>query len=120
MKPRTGAEKYFDQRMKDPSYAEEYAEAKARIDEIDAILGFIDETRSEQGISKAELARRAGLPEEAVRRLFTAEHRNPTLTTVLALGRALGVELFRVPERQTSKASSSGEHAPKTKKPAHA
>lgn len=29
MKLRTGAEKYFEQRMKDPSYAEEYAEAKS-------------------------------------------------------------------------------------------
>jgi DNA-binding phage protein len=98
MKPRTGAERYFADRMKDPEYAAAHEAAAERIDEIDRILGFLDQARVDQDLSKAELARRAGLPAEAVRRLFTADHRNPTLDTVLALSRALDVELFRLPK----------------------
>lgn len=97
MKPRTGAESYFAKRMEDPAYADAHDAAAARIDEIDQILGFIDQVRVDQDLSKAELARRAGLPPEAVRRLLTADHRNPTLDTILALSHALGVELFHIP-----------------------
>lgn len=98
MEPRTGAERYFADRMKDPEYAEAHRKAAERIDEIDRILGFLDQKRVDQGISKAELARRAGLKAEAVRRLLTAEHQNPTLETILALSKALDVELFQLPK----------------------
>lgn len=43
-----------------------------------------DEARVQQGMTKAELARRAGMAPEAVRRLFTAEGPNPTAATLIA------------------------------------
>lgn len=106
MKPITGAERYFADRMEDPEYAEAYRLAAERIDEIDRILGFLDQTRVDQGLSKAELARRAGLKAEAVRRLLTADHQNPTLGTVLALSKALDVELLKIPQLESSNAAN--------------
>ncbi|MDQ6949423.1 MAG: helix-turn-helix transcriptional regulator [Actinomycetota bacterium] len=57
-------------------------------------------------MSKAELARRAGLPPEAVRRLFTMCSPNPTATTLVALARAL--ELNLVAEARTKPARRAG------------
>lgn len=53
--------------------------------------------REALGLSKAELARRAGLPPEAVRRLFTMRSPNPTATTLVALARAMDLDLVAEP-----------------------
>ena len=58
----------------------------------------LDDRREELGITKAELARRADLAPEAVRRLFSTDQPNPTITTLAALADALGVEF--VPRRR--------------------
>jgi DNA-binding phage protein len=89
----TGAEKYFADRMLDPAYRAEHAAATERIRSTDAIVRALDEKREASGLSKAELARRADLPPEAVRRLFSADNANPTLGTITALAGALNVEL---------------------------
>lgn len=89
----TGAEKYFADRMLDPAYQAEYAAASDRIRRTDAIVRALDDERKAKGISKAELARRADLSPEAVRRLFSADGVNPTLETITALASALDVQL---------------------------
>lgn len=94
MTTRTG---YFARRHQDPDYAAEVQQERLRIDAIDAIVRRLDEARSEQGISKAELARRTGKREEVLRRLFTAENPNPTLETVVALAQELDLELSLTP-----------------------
>lgn len=96
-KPRTGAERFFAEQMKDPTYAAGYRRARARIDAIDRILRAVDDRRSAQGMSKAELARRALLPPQQVRRVLTAKGVNPTLDTVLAMSAAVGLELRPTP-----------------------
>jgi transcriptional regulator with XRE-family HTH domain len=51
-------------------------------------------------MTKAELARRAGMAPEVVRRLFTAEGPNPTAATLVALADVLDVELIARPVRR--------------------
>lgn len=100
MKTATNAEEYFRKRHEDPGYATAFARSQRRIAAIDAVVSTLDEYRMKQGLSKAELARQAGLPPEAVRRLFSVSHRNPTLKTIVAIADALqiGVVVGPVPD----------------------
>lgn len=84
---------FFAEQMSDPAYAAEVVTARARIDSIDTILRTLDGVRQEKGLSKAELARRAGRKEAFVRRLFTGANQNPTLETVIALAHELELEI---------------------------
>jgi DNA-binding phage protein len=99
--PRTGAERYLAQRLSDPEYRAEFDRARARIDQVDTLIRALDDRRTELKLSKAELARRADIKPEAVRRLFSADHPNPTLSTLVALAGALDLELR--PTRRSSK-----------------
>ena len=94
---RTAAERYFEDQRKDPEYEREFQAARRRIAQTDAVMRMLDEQRSSLDLSKAELARRAGLRPEAVRRLFSAEGPNPTLATLVALTEALDLELVAEP-----------------------
>ena len=98
MTTRTGADRYFERRASEPGYAEAYDEARRRVDAIDRLVRALDDRREELGLSKAELARRAELAPEAVRRLFSVDSPNPTIGTLTALADALGLEL--VPQRR--------------------
>ena len=97
MSPRTRAERYLLDRRGDPDYDRAYTAARRRIDQIDAIIRALDERRCDLDLSKAELARRADLRPEVIRRLFSAESPNPTLSTVVALAGALELELTAEP-----------------------
>ena len=90
----TGAERYFASRLKDPEYRQAFEEARERIDQIDSVIRVLDARREELHLTKAELARRAGVKPEAIRRLFSAERPNPTLTTLVALAGALELEIL--------------------------
>jgi ribosome-binding protein aMBF1 (putative translation factor) len=90
---RTGAERYFEEQRKAPGYERAYQDAAATVRAIDDLVRSIDARRGALGLSKAELARRASLPPEAVRRLFTMRSPNPTATTLVALTRALELDL---------------------------
>jgi DNA-binding phage protein len=107
----TGAERYLAQRLEDADYRREYEQARERIAQIDAVIRVLDERRSELELSKAELARRAGVKPEAIRRLFSAERPNPTLSTLVALAGALDLELRpepRTPAPTVTTEQSSG------------
>ncbi len=75
-----------------------YLSARRRIAQVDALVQALDERREQLGLTKAELARRADLAPEAVRRLFSVNAPNPTATTLFALAEALDLEL--VPRRR--------------------
>jgi DNA-binding XRE family transcriptional regulator len=92
-KARTGAERYFANRMRDPEYREAYEEARERIAQIDALIRALDERREQLQLTKADLARLAGVKPEAIRRLFSTERPNPTITTLVALADALDMEI---------------------------
>lgn len=97
--PRTGAERYLARRLEDPEYRTAYEQARERIDQIDTVIRVLDDRRTELKLTKAELARRAGVKPEAIRRLFSAEKPNPTLATLVALAGALDLELRPQPRR---------------------
>lgn len=99
---RTGAERYLARRLEDPDYRQAYEEAHERIEQIDSVIRTLDARREELHLTKAELARRAGVKPEAIRRLFSAEKPNPTLTTLVALARALDLEILPTPRQRTS------------------
>lgn len=108
MEPRTGAERYLQGRRKDPERERSYRAARQRIDQFDRIIRMLDRQRCSLNLTKAELARRAGLRPDAIRRLFSAESPNPTLSTVVALACALDLELMAKPleDRRASGAQS--------------
>lgn len=114
-KPRTGAERYLARRLEDSEYREAYEFARERIDQIDMVIRAFDDRRSELKLTKAELARRAGVKPEAIRRLFSAEKPNPTLSTLVALAAALDLELRPEPRSlpsRTTRARSAGTRTP--------
>lgn len=94
----TGAQRYFKQRAAEQGYSQAYANARNRAEAIDRLVTALDSRRKDLGLSKAELARRAELAPEIVRRLFTAEQANPTIGTLMTLADAMGLEL--VPRRK--------------------
>jgi DNA-binding phage protein len=57
------------------------------------LVRALDDRRAALGMTKAELARRADLAPEAVRRPFSVDSPNPTIATLMALADALGLEL---------------------------
>ena len=95
--PRTGAERYLEWRRKDAEYDLAYRTSRRGIDQIDSIIRALDQRRCSLDLSKAELARRANLRPEVIRRLFSAESPNPTLATLVALVEALQMELAAEP-----------------------
>ncbi len=96
----TGFDKYVDGRMKDPTFAAHYEDAEAEIDATDKLVQALDSVRIANGMSKAELARRISAKPEIVRRLFTSRSPNPTISTVIAVTKALGFHLTLVPNRK--------------------
>ena len=97
---KTGFDRYFDGRMKDKAFAAHYNAARAEIDSVDELIRQLEAARVESGLTKAEVARRAGTPPEVVRRLFTMESPNPTMSTVMSLARTMGLSIALVPARR--------------------
>src|ERR1700757_305288 len=102
----TGAERYLARRLEDLEYRQAYHEARDRIDQIDSVIRAFDARREELHLSKAELARRAGVKPEAIRRLLSAEKPNPTLSTLVALAGALDLEIRPVARETTPPAKA--------------
>ena len=93
MKPRTAAEEFFQRFHEDPEAAKAYESAARRIAMFDDVIRALDTRRTEFGLTKADLARRADMPAAAVRRLFSQQHKNPTLSTLLTVADVLDLEL---------------------------
>lgn len=106
---RTGAERYLARRLEDPEYRNAYEEARERIEQIDCLIRALDARREELHLTKAELARRAGVKPEAIRRLFSTRSPNPTLTTLVAIAGALDLEIRPTPTGPSSTRAPSAE-----------
>ena len=104
-KPRTAAERYLAKQLKSPEYRAANDRARGRIGQIDTMVRALDDRRTALGHTKAELARRADLAPEAVRRLFSTEAPNPTIATLVALADALDLELTVTPRPRVRAAS---------------
>jgi ribosome-binding protein aMBF1 (putative translation factor) len=100
VRTKTRAERYIATQKRDPEFREAYNEAAHRVRQVDELVRALDDAREQHGMTKAELARRAGMAPEVVRRLFTAEGPNPTAATLTALADVLGVELIARPAQK--------------------
>jgi DNA-binding phage protein len=67
--------------------------ARARIAAVDSVVRALDERRRDLGLSKAQLARQAGMRPEVVRRILGAGPSNPTLSTVISLASAMSMDV---------------------------
>jgi DNA-binding phage protein len=115
MRSKTGAEHYFDAQRKDPDYRAAYDEPRERVRRTDELVRSLDACREARGLTKAALARQAGLPPEAVRRLFTMHSPNPTAGTLVALAGALGLDLVAVPRDLSPRTSTRARGVTKSK-----
>ena len=95
-RPKTAFERDMDERMKSPEFAEEYGRAKVEIATMDALVRRIERERTRAKLTKADLARLAGMPEESIRKLLTSPGANPTVTTLERLASPLGLQLVLV------------------------
>ena len=102
---RTGAERYFTERMDDPEYRRSLEEARHRTDQFDAIVRLIDQRRNEMGWSYEELARRANMNAEDIRQIYSLEAPDPAFGTVVDLACAVGLELGASTELGAAKIS---------------
>jgi DNA-binding phage protein len=94
MASHTGAERYFETRASgSPEYRVALEAARSRIAAVDSVVRALDERRRVLGLSKAELARQAGMRPEVVRRLLGAGGANPTLATVISLARVMSLDV---------------------------
>lgn len=86
------------EQLADPEFRAEFERERLEIEAIDAIVNALDGLRDEQGLTKAELARRIGKNPASVRRLLTASG-NPELRTVVAMANALDADIKLVRRR---------------------
>lgn len=90
----TAAERYFEARAAhSPEYRQALDTARTRIAAVDGVVRALEERRRDLGLSKAELARRAGMRPEVVRRILGAGPANPTLSTVISLASAMALDV---------------------------
>lgn len=90
----TDAGRYFEERAsRSPEYRQALEAARARIAAVDSVVRALDERRRDLGLSKAELARQAGMRPEVVRRILGAGPANPTLTTVISLASTMSMDV---------------------------
>ena len=95
--PRTAAEERLMGFRSDAAYEKEYQRAVRRTRMFDDVVRSLDVRRQELGLTKQDLAERANMPASAVRRLFSQQHKNPTLTTLIAIAEALDWQIAVAP-----------------------
>lgn len=98
-------------RRAEPSYAIAYERASRRIAMFDDVVRSLDACRIELGMTKAELARRADMPPAVVRRIFSQQHKNPTLISLVAIADALDLKVCVAPSAPVSRLSRSADGA---------
>jgi transcriptional regulator with XRE-family HTH domain len=112
MKPRTAAEERFARLRSEPEYGEAYRAATRRITMFDDVVRSLDARRQELELTKAEVASRASMPAAAVRRLFSQQEKNPTLTTLAAIADALNLRISVLPREDVAERLSTSSPRP--------
>ena len=90
---RTGAERYFAERMDDPEYRHHFETARRRTGQFDTIIRQIEQRRNEIGWSYEELAVRADVDPQDIQLIYSLEEPDPPFSTVVVLADAVGLEL---------------------------
>jgi DNA-binding phage protein len=97
MATKTGFDRFLNEKLRDPSFRQDFEAARAEIDATDTLIRALEGARADKGLTKAELARRIAVKPEIVRRLLTDQGGNPTIGTVLKLVTALDFHIELVP-----------------------
>ncbi len=79
-----------------------------RIAAVDGVVRALDERRKDLGLSKAQLARHAGMRPEVVRRILGAGPANPTLSTVISLASAMSMDVTISAQADHRQSGASG------------
>jgi transcriptional regulator with XRE-family HTH domain len=85
------------QDLKDPEFARAYIVESLRIATVDSLVNQLDQLRASLGLTKAELARKLQVNPSVIRRLFSAEHVNPTVATLVDIASVLGLQVTLEP-----------------------
>ena len=101
--------------LADPEFLRVYVVESVRIATVDRIMNRLDDARVAAGLSKAALARAVGSNPDAIRRLLTARHVNPTLGTLAEVAAVFGLRITLEPLSESAKANVTaplldGEH----------
>ncbi len=84
--------------LSDPAMRQRYERTRRSVAAVRQVLQTIDAARERVGMTKAELAERAGTNPAAMRRLLTSGSSNPTLRTLIEVSDALGLEMVVRPK----------------------
>jgi transcriptional regulator with XRE-family HTH domain len=91
----------------------EYARRVQALRSRNTLLTMLEATRETQGMTKRDLASRAGLEASSVRRLLTSATANPTTDNAFRLMAAMGIALeARLPTGERVELVSPGVQAP--------
>jgi DNA-binding phage protein len=106
-------EKFRAELLADPENREVYDRTLSETVTLRKILQQIESARASEGISKAELAQRAGMNPASIRRLLTSETANPTIKTMLGVFDALGLEVT-LTYKKRRRARRPGQRSPRS------
>ena len=105
-------EKFRAELLADPENREVYDRTLSETVALRKILQQVESARASEGISKAELAQRAGINPASIRRLLTSETANPTIKTMLGVFDALGLEVTLTYKKR--RARRPGQRSPRS------
>lgn len=86
--------------LEDPVFLRDFVIESMRIAMTDRIINALDTAREAAGLSKAELARIIQVEPATIRRLFSSDHSNPTLSRLAEIATALGMRITLEPLRE--------------------
>jgi ribosome-binding protein aMBF1 (putative translation factor) len=100
-------EQFLDRKLQDPEFKAGFERKLAKVKSIAEVINVIETVREEEGLAKAELARRMDRKPSAISRLLSGSGANPTLDTLVDLADALGLELDIRIKRQPARPARS-------------
>ena len=98
--------------LTDPETRDRYDRTRRAVLRGRQVLQLIDAERQRAGLTKAELARRAGMHPAAVRRLLSSDSGNPTLQTLLEVSDVLGLDFTLKPVSGVTELGVAAESRP--------
>jgi transcriptional regulator with XRE-family HTH domain len=115
MKRKTNFDKYLEEQLKDPKFAERFQEAGEAWD----IALQIAALRNEAGMSQAELAKKVGTTQQQISRLESPSYEGHSLSMLRRVAEILGAKVFvqiqrNKPTRKAAVAESKARYGNKT------
>lgn len=100
-------EQFLGEQLRDPEFKAGFERKLAKVKSIAEVMSVIETVREDEGLAKAEVARRMERKPSAVSRLLAGNGANPTLDTLVDLIDALGLELDLRIRRQPARPPKS-------------